>query len=129
MWSKRYMFEATRYNWRIHRLLRRLARQRVVMVLQPGNVWVVEYAVEDTDDTDALLKTCYMRDWVEPLQESVPKGRLRPDGSLPDGPVFEGRGPLWKLTDSGWAAIQRRHEITVLGIFVAVVAAFVPFIA
>lgn len=122
------MLESMRYNWRIHRLLRRLAKQRVGLVLQPGNVWVVEFAVEDTEETDALLKTCFMRGWVEPLQDSIPKGRLSPDGSLPSGPMFQSRGPLWKLTDSGWAVIQRRHEIMVLGIFVAVLGVAVAFI-
>jgi hypothetical protein len=48
-------------------------------VLQPGNVWVIEKAVPDNLETDADLKTCYMRGWVEPLENSVPKGRLKPD--------------------------------------------------
>lgn len=122
------MLESMRYNWRIHRLLRRLAKQRVGLVLQPGNVWVVEFAVEDTEETDALLKTCFMRGWVEPLQDSIPKGRLSPDGALPSGPMFQSQGPLWKLTDSGWSAIQRRHEIMVLGIFIAVLGVAVAFI-
>lgn len=122
------MFESTRYNWRIHRLLRRLAKQRVGRVLQPGNVWIIEYAVEDTEATDDLLKTCFMRGWVELMQDSIPKGRLNPDGSLPAGPIFDSHGPTWKLTDSGWAAIQRRHELTVVGILIAVVGAAVAFI-
>lgn len=122
------MFESMQYNWRIHRLLRRLSKQRVGLVLQPDNFWVIECAVEDTEETDVLLKTCYMRGWVEPLQDSVPIGRLNSDGSLPSGPMFQSEGPLWKLTDSGWAAIQRRHEITVLGIFVAVLGVAVAII-
>ena len=98
----------------MHRVLRQLARQRVVLVLQPGNVWVIEYAAPDDEETDALIKTCFMRGWVEPLRNSVRKGHLKRDGSLPDGEMFQASGPLWKLTDSGWAAINRTHQ---LGLF------------
>lgn len=122
------MIERVTYNWRIYRLLRRLARQCVGMVLQTGNCWVIEYAVEDNEETDALLKTCYMRGWVEPLQNSVPRGRLQADGSLPNGPLFESEGPIWKLTDAGWSVIQRRHELGILALFVAITGVVVAFV-
>ncbi|MNR18270.1 hypothetical protein D3C85_1349920 [compost metagenome] len=122
------MLERLIYNWRIYRLLRRLARQRVGMVLQPGNYWVIEYAVEDNQETDALLKTCYMRGWVEPLQNSVPKGRLQADGSLPNGPMFDSAGPIWKLTDAGWGVIHRRHELGILALVVAITGVVVAFV-
>lgn len=122
------MFESITYNWRMHRLLRRLAKQRVSLVLQPGNTWVIEFAVEDTQELDVLLKTCFMRGWVEPLQSAVPRNCLNPDGSLPSRNMFRSSGPLWKLTDSGWAAIQRRHEVLVLGILVAVLGVAVAIV-
>jgi hypothetical protein len=95
------------------------------MVFQPGNIWVIEYAIPDDEETDALLKTCFMRGWVEPLENSVPKGRLKPDGSLPDGEWFKSRGPVWKLTDSGWAAINRSHQKTILGLFLSLIAVII----
>ncbi len=49
----------------IRRTLKSLSRQRVALVLQPGNVWVIERAVEDNEQTDAALKTAYMRGWVK----------------------------------------------------------------
>lgn len=121
------MLERLIYSWRIYRLLRRLARQRVGMVLQPGNYWIIEYAVEDNQETDALFKTCYMRGWVEPLQNSVPKGRLQANGSLPNGPMFDSAGPIWKLTDTGWGVIQRRQELGILALFVAITGLVVAF--
>jgi hypothetical protein len=107
------------YEWRVYRVLRKLARQRVGLVLQPGNVWVIEFAVRDDEQTDALLKTCYMRGWVEPLENSVPKGKLAADGSLPTGNVFQSSGPVWKLTDSGWSAINRTHQLAILSLFLS----------
>jgi hypothetical protein len=118
-----------RREWAIRKVLRRLARQRVALVLQPGNVWVIENAVEDTEDVDAALKTCYMRGWVEPLANSIPKGSMSPDGTLPRGDLFERAGPVWKLTDSGWAAINRAHEWALIGILIAAVGVLVAVLA
>jgi hypothetical protein len=116
-------------NWRrefgIRRVLKQLARQRVALVLQPGNVWVIENAVTDDETTDAALKTCYMRGWVEPLENSIPKGKLTPDGRLPDRPMFQTTGPLWKVTDSGWAAINRAHEWALIGVLLAAISILV----
>ena len=112
---------------RIRKVLRRLAKQRVSLVFQPGNVWVIEKAVQDNEETDAALKTCYMRGWVEPLENSVPKGKLKGDGSLPEGALFESAGPIWKLTDSGWAAINRAHEWTLIGILIGALGVIVAF--
>lgn len=123
------MLESLIYNWKIHRLLRRLARQRVGMVLQPGNVWVLEFAVQENEEIKALLYTCQLRGWVELLHESVPTGQLNSDGSLPNGRLFKSKSHIWKLTDSGWAAIQRRHEITILGIIIALLGLAVAVIA
>jgi len=109
----------------IRRVLRQLAKQRVGLVLQPGNVWVIEKAVEDNQETDAALKTCYMRGWVEPLENSVSKGKWKEDGSFPDGALFKSSGPIWKLTDSGWAAINRAHEWTLVGVLIAAVGVIV----
>lgn len=112
-------------EWIIRRVLRRLAKQRVGLVLQPGNVWAIEKAVEDNEVTDAALKTCYMRGWVEPLENPVLKGKLKEDGSLPNGALFESSGPIWRLTDSGWAAINRAHEWTLIGILIGAVGVIV----
>jgi hypothetical protein len=106
-------------------MLRQLSRQRVALVVQPGNVWVIEKAVTENEETDAVLKTCYMRGWVEPLVNSIPRGKLREDGSLPDGNLIESYGPLWKLTDSGWATINRVHEWTLIGILIAAIGVLI----
>jgi hypothetical protein len=62
----------------VHRTLRKLAKQRVRMVLLPGNYWVVERAIDQDDDTRAALLTCQMRGWVEPLLHAVPTALVTP---------------------------------------------------
>lgn len=104
----------------IRHTLKRLSGQRVALVLQPGNVWVIDNAVEDTEKTDAALKTAFMRGWVEPIQNGIPRGKLNPDGSLPtERPLFEGTGPIWRLTDGGWAIVNRTHGWSVFAIVVS----------
>lgn len=109
----------------IGRTLRKLSRQRVAMILQPGNIWVIERAVGDDEKTEVHLRTCHLRGWVEPVSNAVPKGRLSADGRLPSGQLFDGHGPIYRLTDSGWAAIHRAH----LWVLVGVAIAFGSFIA
>lgn len=112
-------------EWKIRRILRRLSKQRVGLVFQPGNIWVIEKAVEDNEETDAALKTCYMRGWVEPLENSVPKGKLKEDGSLPDDYLYQSSGPIWRLTDSGWSAINRAHAWTIIGILITAIGVII----
>lgn len=105
--------------------LRKLSKQRVAVVLQPHGVWVVEKAVPDTEDNAAALKTCFMRGWVEPLENAVPTGDLAADGSLPRGRLFTRATTLYRLTDSGWAVINRTHMLQLLAIFLAAIAVII----
>jgi hypothetical protein len=103
--------------------LKRLAGQRIAMVLQPGNVWVIEKAVEDDDeDVDAALKTAYLRGWVEPIENAVAKGKLLPGGQLPPGNLFQRVGALWRLTDAGWAVINRSQTWMLFAVLIAVLS-------
>lgn len=93
------------------------------MVLQPGNVWVIERAVEDDDeDVDAALKSAYLRGWVEPIRNAVAKGKLLPGGKLPPGNPFQRVGALWRLTDAGWAVINRSQTWMLFAILIAVLS-------
>jgi hypothetical protein len=91
-------------------------------VLQPGNVWVIENAIEDDEQTDVALKTSYMRGWVEPIENAVPKGRLNADGTLPGGNPFSGVGPLWRLTEGGWSVLHRTQWWALFAIIVSVLS-------
>ena len=50
-----------RFERTIRRTLRKLAKQRIRMVLQPGNAWVIDRAITHDDDTQAALLTGQMR--------------------------------------------------------------------
>lgn len=109
-------------EYSIYRTLKALSKQRVVLILQPGNVWVIEKSLSNSHEQEENLRTCYMRGWVEPIENAIPKGKLLPDGSLPSSNIFTEHGPLYKLTDSGWNAIHRTHVITLLGIILSLIA-------
>jgi hypothetical protein len=61
-----------------------------------------------------------MRGWVEPIDHAIPTGKLTPKGELPQGDLFTGTSSLYRLTDSGWAVINRSHLFTLLTVFLAV---------
>jgi hypothetical protein len=104
----------------IRATLKRLAGQRISMVLQPGNVWVIESAVEDDNEgVDAAIKSAYLRGWVEPIENAVAKGKLLPGGKLPPGNPFQSVGALWRLTDAGWAVINRNQTWMLLAVLIA----------
>ncbi len=113
----------------IYRTLKAVSKQRVALILQPGNVWVIERAIPDDEVTEANLRTCHLRGWVEPIENAIPKGQLADDGGLPEGSMFNKRGPLYRLTDSGWNAIHRAHVIALLGVIASLLAAGVGVIA
>jgi hypothetical protein len=120
------MLDDFRRELAIRRTLRKLSRQRVALVLQPGNVWVIERAVSSTAETDTALKTCHMRGWVEPLENAIPQGKLTPDRNLPAN--FAGVGPIWKLTSAGWSVIHRSNELALIAIVIAVISLLVSII-
>jgi len=80
----------------ILRTLKAVSRQRVALLLQPGNVWVIELAVPDDELTEANLRTCHLRGWVEPIENAIAKGQLTENGNLPLGNMFNKCGPLYR---------------------------------
>jgi len=115
-------------EYSIYQTLRLLARQRVGIVLQPGNVWVIEKAMPHTEQNNENIQTCLMRGWVEVLHESIPTGKLNVDG-LPDGRGFDGVETIYRLTDSGWNAIHRTHVMVLLGIVVSLMSVAITLLS
>ncbi len=114
------LFEMKR-EYSIYRTLKRLSKQRVGMILQPGNVWVIEKALPRTDENEENLQTCLMRGWIEILHESVPMGVLGPNAELPDGQSLTSKEHIYRLTEGGWNALHRTHVIGILSIITALI--------
>jgi hypothetical protein len=99
-----------------------MARQRVGMILQPGNVWVIERAVPAGERTAAALRTCHLRGWVEIVENAMPAGDLTSDGRIPDGQLFTRAEPMYRLTDSGWGVIHRSQTWVIATFLVALLS-------
>jgi len=112
----------------IRRTLRQLSRQRVRIVLQPGNIFVIEYAVGHDEGTDVALRTCWLRGWAEPVEHAIPSGQLTPDGQLPDR-LFTGTSMIYRLTDSGWSVVHRSHMWLLMTVLIGLLSLFVALFA
>jgi hypothetical protein len=113
----------------IRSVLRKLSQQRVALVLQPGNYWVIEKAIGDDEETDTALLTCYMRGWVEPIEGAIPSGRLNPDGSLPSGFQFDKVKTHYRLTSAGWSVINGSHRLSVIALTISIISLAVSVLA
>lgn len=108
-------------EYKIIKHMRKLARQRVAMVLQPGNVWVLEKAPPHNEESDQILLTCWIRGWVEPHSFDIPQAQLTPEGGLPSAASIK-RANFYRLTDGGWHAIHRTHELSILAIMLTIIS-------
>lgn len=113
-------------EYKIIKHLRKLARQRVAMVLQPGNVWVLEKAPPASEENDTILLTCWMRGWVEPHSFGIPQGQLSPKGDLPSADSIR-YANLYQLTEGGWNAIHRTHQLSILAIMLTIISIILAF--
>ena len=103
----------------VGRTLRKLAKQRIRMVLEPGNYWVIDRAITHDDDTQAALLICQMRGWVEPLQHAVPSAQLSPSGGLPPNFGFDKVQTLYRLTSAGWSVLHRSDLIATCALLIS----------
>jgi len=106
----------------IRRVLRSLAGNRVVAILNPGNVWVIENAPTDYPDYQEALSTCLIRGWIEVLHEAIPQGKLGADALPNRTQPFQSSGSIYRVTDSGWAVINRTHTWVLATFAVALLA-------
>ena len=110
--------ENIRREWFIRGVLRQIARQRVAIALQPGNVWVIERALQRTDETEAALATCLLRGWVDHF-DKLPTGDLTNLGKS-DGPLYDSVESHFRLTEAGWAVISNSQAWARIGVLIAV---------
>jgi hypothetical protein len=92
----------------IRKTLKKIAGQRVVGILQPGDIWIVEKALADDEGVKGAIQTCRIRGWIDILYDAIPAGEILDDGQL--GSAFASRKkPVYRLTEAGWNAIHRLH--------------------
>jgi hypothetical protein len=103
----------------IDRTLRQVAKQRVRLVLQPGDYWVIDQSVPQHDDTHAALLTCYMRGWVEPLEHAVPSSKLSPSGALPSNFSLDKMETFYRLTSAGWSEIYQSDLVATCALIIS----------
>ena len=113
------------WNWErersIRNVLRRRSRQRVEAI-RPDGVWVVTPAFSQEADEIEAVRTCHLRGWVEPFCNAIPHGQLTADGKLPEGKLFSGMAPVYRLTEAGWNEIHRLHTWVAVTCAVALIS-------
>ena len=113
------IFLGWRREWYIRNTLRKLSKQRVAIFFRPENILVIEKGLPKNKKVDAALYTCHLRGWVEPVVNAIPQGELTKDGKLPDR--LSGIGPMYRLTEAGWNALNRLYGWVIATCFIALV--------
>lgn len=116
------MLDDIRRERQIRKALRAIARQRVAMVLEPGDMVVVENSPANDEWFDAAARSCLIRGWVAVLHESVPTGQVRFDGATPVFPELIVPTIQYRLTEAGWAVLNRAQGWVIATFVVATLA-------
>ncbi|MFN8411724.1 MAG: hypothetical protein U0Z26_05000 [Anaerolineales bacterium] len=92
------------------------------MILQPGDVWVIEYAVSEGESPDisAALRTCHLRGWIALEINAVPQASIGDNGELLEN--TQGVAPIYRLTEAGWSVIHRSQAWVISTFIVATVS-------
>jgi hypothetical protein len=67
------------------------------------------------------LLTVQIRSWVNILHEDMLTGKIYDSGGMNTEQLFQSKENYWILTDSGWDAVQRRHQLSILSLSIAVI--------
>lgn len=90
----------------VRRTLKAIARQRVAMVL-PNGVQVIELSPPREEWFELGVLTCLIRGWVEVLHEDLPTGAVSMQGNSPLPPTEMRPKTHYRLTEGGWAVLNR----------------------
>lgn len=118
------MFENFLREQQIRKALKAIARQRVTLILQPGNIEVIELSPPDEEWFQLGVRTARIRGWVEVLHENLPTGTLKMKGNNPQLPNNMVPETHYKLTEAGWAVLNSSHA-WVLATFIVTSVALV----
>ncbi len=123
------MFDSFKRERNVRRALQAIAKQRVAMVLQPGNVLVVENSPIHTESFDIAVRTAHIRGWVEVLWDGLPSGQVETVGSQLRVPTQMTPKTHYRLTEGGWSVIHGTHAWTVSTFVVSLLALIASVLA
>ncbi|WP_162592888.1 hypothetical protein [Variovorax sp. PBL-E5] len=108
----------SRHEREVRKALKIIAGQRVAMILQPGNVLVIERSPTSTEWFEEAVQTCRIRGWVEVLHEGLPSADLDFHDQTP---ILGSARPKthYKLTEGGWNAIRGTHALVIVAIILS----------
>jgi hypothetical protein len=75
---------------------------------------------KETEDIEADLEACLLRGWVKILDAGMPSGSTQPlleHGDL----ILDTKEDVYRLTDAGWAVINRDRQVELIGVTLAVI--------
>lgn len=116
------MLETFKRERAIRKALRAIARQRVVLVLQPGNVLVVERSPLNEEWFDVAVRTSHIRGWVDVVHDSIPSATVQFEGGNLVFPQGMTPKSIYRLTEGGWAVIHRSHAWLIATFVVALLS-------
>jgi hypothetical protein len=122
------MLEHFRRERAVRKAMHAIAKQRAVMFVEPGHVLVVEHATPDEEWFDVAVQTCLIRGWADVLHDAVPTGDLSSQGGEIVLPQSMTPKAMYRLTEGGWAAINRSHA-WVIGTFMVALVTLVATVA
>lgn len=116
----------SRKERRIRKLLRKIARQRVIGKVDPNtDVWIIEKSPDLSSlRNQADIKTCLFRGWVEPLDSSN-TWRYDPKKNNLSKSEVETK---YRLTESGWKIIRSEYIILLLVLAVSIMTMVLPYL-
>jgi hypothetical protein len=130
------MFDDLLREREVRKALRAIARQRVALVHQPSNFQVIERGLPNEEWFQVAVRTAEIRGWVAVLHQDMPTGKLQMHGNEPQFPSNMTPETHYKLTEGGWAVLNRSHAwvlatfmVSGLGLAVSVAALVVAWMA
>jgi hypothetical protein len=124
----RSLNEDIQFERSIRKTLRAIANQRVTLIL-PGNYPFIERSPLHTESFEVNAQTCLIRGWVAILNESIPVGEVKFEGNKPVLPVEMKYKTTYRLTEGGWAALNRSHNWIIATFIVGLLALLASIIS
>lgn len=99
------------------------------MILQPGNVFVIENSPTEVEWFQAAVVTARIRGRVDVLFDALPSGEVRMHGNTPVFPERVTPKAHYRLTEGGSSVIHRTHAWTVATFLVSFLALLASIVA